>query len=858
MAGKSDDKNQNNLDTGAIEAGNKEMLAVMQDVFSVLNNLGKQQQTEMTTENEALTSFLSAESALNDATNRFAGPSPRFYAPTWMGSQSHPKRASYKTEFTPVIKAALTAPTVQSDESAIAAQLLESNIKATFHQKALELGLKKGGSGIPGDLTDDTNAMEWVADSVISLSGTVPEATQTALANALIKQVKKIKTTTLYTNIQTDDYWENVESIEEPDTSAKVAINTAIEQVNDFISTMWVSLSDTPLPGKKTSGSDATDPIQNAIQKQLESTIKSATIKGYLTNLSEAEQTTLKDSITDTVNEALKGLPKTAPSGTTRKANYNTIQALLKGYSSHPTSNPFIKGFPPSKTSTSDYKTWDGSFWDVIHQVLVGSTAAEASAIAKKVNSVLSALHGTYKTLPRNPLNPNAPISDENEITGWVMNTVTNLISKKTVTLMQGEHLKSGLIDVVTRLFPIPDQISFYQTFQDNLKNALLKLPSLHAGSSASENSKTGEFVPDSQQEDKLKKSQQGHAEDQKTLQVVPPSGKGNSTGDSKDGNGLLHAISSNVSASNLQSIAKNVLKKDPSNSVAQALVGASSANDISEITNDLKSTLVSSMEDIVNQAITNVFVSLSEQGVQGQMISTAYDYQIINRISNYTSTLLNQLDKHYDKDVPTNSAESIAAAQSITSASVSYRNYANDLDSLYESYQRAGETSNSNSGRSTAQLNTYIDGSHSSGSGPAWSKSLTQISDAIYSTSSSEESLILTSEFDAVQLAANAAGFGSNLTDEFVQERTNAENALNSLLTNTQQLFATTQTSYDTLAKDYFTALADYTETREAYQIDEAMSSAYDSALAGLTGIMETSEIAFDSASLATLASNS
>ena len=498
--------------------------------------------------------------------------------------------------------------------------------------------------------------------------------------------------------------------------------------------------------------------------------------------------------------------------------------------------NEIIAAFPPpAKKSTADYSTWDGCFWNTVKRVLVGNPAAEAKAVTADINKILSALQSSYKVLPRNPLDPTAPVSDETEINMWVINTISNLSSQKVVTPMQEDLLKSGLIDVVTRLFPIPDQISFYVTFQDNLRNALLKLPSPQAPPP----------IPTQEEDSDEENAKEGSENSKDTSkQTVQAS------------NGLLNMVAEQLSPENIHKIAKQLRKTNSKNSVAQAITETDYSSDLSEFTNELQTTMTNKVESIVNEAISNVFVSLSKQGAQGQMISSAYDFQLVNRISNYTSTLLRQLDEHYDKDVPENGNESIKAAQSITKASAFYANFAADLDAVHEAFGRSTQNENSKSGRNANEISTYVEGNQSASAQPAWRKNLDQVARAIYGDNSSVESLIHTSEYDAVQLAANAAGFGSKLSEEFVEDRSNAEKALNSLLANTKQIFNDTQQSFQDLANDYFGALSEYTDSRESYQIDEAVNEAYTSALSGLTGIVATGQVQYASNSVSSMQS--
>jgi len=780
-------------DQKAIQAGEKLMLDVNESLNSVLNELGELQTSGLTAESEALTQLLSAESNLSNATTVFAGPSPKFDAPTWEGSDSNPKRASYEKEFTPVITKCLTAPTVQSDELAIAAQLLEGTIKTTFQQQAGQQNLTETGDGFPSDLSVDTVAMQWVADSIIRLSGNVAEDVQTKLANDLIAKVTKMTAKQLYENLKLPDYWQAVTSLE-----SNGGYNDVVGEIEAAIAGMWSTYGNAK--------NLTEDVIANATASII-TDLKATKTQEALTALSPLELQSVKDRITNIPSP----LPSPKPA---KNKNYEIVETAIAKFQKDIASNI------PKATGTA---TWDGDFGAIVENALLGSSATHAAAVLAKQNKILNALENNYNTLPRNPLNPSAPISDETEITTWIESTVSTLRTKKVITSTQGDLLNSGLIDEVMRLFPIPDKISFYQTFQDNLSDSLLNLPELNSNKQgSSDNSST-------------KSSENGQV--------------------TADGSGLRHAISSQLSGSSLQDAAQKVtITADKPNKIAAAIATTSSVNDLNAICNELSHTLTAEVESIVQKAIENVFVSLSEQGVQGQMISSSYDYQLIKRITSYTNTLLTQLDKHYDVDVPENKDDSIKAAQSVTAASVSYSKFVKDLVSLNENYKLAEDTANPQSGGSTSELNLYFKGNKSSGAQPTWAESLISISDAIYGSSSNKEALILESEYDAVQLAANAASFSSKLDDEFIQERSNAEAALNNLKNNTEQLFSTTQTSYNDLSDVYFNALEQYTQSKESYEIDEAVNTAYNSALAGLFQIMETSNIQYGTASLATI----
>ncbi|WP_018970914.1 hypothetical protein [Rubritalea marina] len=824
-------------DQDAISAGNTAMLPVTNELFTVLDDLGKQQNAELASEDAALTAFLNAETNLSNATTQFAGPSPRFNAPTWEGSTANPKRASYKKEFTPIIQDVLNAPTAQSDEMAIAEQQLEIAIKEAFQQQAQSKKLVQGGK-----LTfkDDTVAMQWVADTIISLSGTIPEDVQTNLANMMIARINGMTANTLYSNLQSEtDYWRSITALEVSGGSTTGYLETAIGQAEVYLMNLWSSNSDA-----KSLDNNALTASTNALIKEI---IQNSNAQEAFAALSPSELKHFQGRITAAAAKALKALPSPAPTTAPQDNNYKVVSQALSNYSKA-SNNAFLKAFPQAKGEPS----WDGDFWSIVETALVGSPAASEAAKQAKLNKILNALQTTYKTLPRNPLNPNEPITDETEITTWVETTVTTLATNKVVTQAQEDMLKSGLIDEVMQLFPIPDKISFYETFQDNLVDALLNSPELTTSTTTLEDASPAANKKEAKEDaEKVKHPNQAGKTDPKKTKAAKPS----------DGTGLRHSINTVAGTANLQKLAQSVIenqKQGQQNYVAEVLADPNLTKQLEGVSKALTTALLDETKKIVEKAVSSVFIGLSEQGIQGQMISTSYDYQLINRISNYTSTLLEQLDKHYDEDVPTNSTESIAAAQSITAASVSFKNYADDLHALDQSYTDAASTTNKDSGRSTQQLDLYFKGNQSKGTEADWAASLDDVANAIYGSSGKKEALILTAEYDAVRLAADAAGFSSNLNDEFLQDRSSAEAALNSLLTNAKQLFDTAQTSYDKLSGEYFDALSTYTASKESYLIDEALSTAYSSALSGLTSIMENGNVSYEADSMATLSSKS
>ena len=64
------------------------------------------------------------------------------------------------------------------------------------------------------------------------------------------------------------------------------------------------------------------------------------------------------------------------------------------------------------------------------------------------------------------------------------------------------------------------------------------------------------------------------------------------------------------------------------------------------KITSDQISSLETNIQDIIKIGISTAFDQMAEYGGQGNLMSTTYDCQIITRIADYTTALLNEINK--------------------------------------------------------------------------------------------------------------------------------------------------------------------------------------------------------------------
>lgn len=482
----------------------------------------------------------------------------------------------------------------------------------------------------------------------------------------------------------------------------------------------------------------------------------------------------------------------------------------------------------------SGTSTWESDFGTAVETAL-GGTDGDA-AIKKNVDSVLTKLQASYKLLP---LAPNGgPPASEQVIRNWIQQTISGMATAKSITPLQEDMLISDLSEKVTNMFPQPDKIAFYETFQSNLVNSVLELPPPESVTTASE--VDGNFVPStSVPNSSSSSSSTSSLSSQSSATSSSSAGAGAAAAAEDLGNGLKYWISQLVSPENLTNIAAELAA---SAGVANPL--KANAAGLEKFSTSLSGALQKQLTNVVTEAVDNVFIALAGQGIQGRMLAAGYDYQLINRITQYTNTLLEQLDKHYDVDVPENGQLSLDAAQSITAAAVAMRQFSLSLDQVSSAYEDA--KASDNSGRNS-NVKTWIEGLGGSKDNLS-NCSLKDISDYIYG-SQSPEPLVLSAEYSAVQLAAESAGVSSTLTQVLLNERTEASNALNSLKQNTETMFTTSQASYKSLADNYYEALGNYTTTREEYQIDDAVNSALTAVVGGLQTVLVQGTTSYEAA---------
>lgn len=272
----------------------------------------------------------------------------------------------------------------------------------------------------------------------------------------------------------------------------------------------------------------------------------------------------------------------------------------------------------------------------------------------------------------------------------------------------------------------------------------------------------------------------------------------------------------------------------------------AGKTNSTSITSADIKS-LEKAISGEIKKGITKTFNGLADQGAQGELISATYDRQVITRISDFASNLINKLSNDLDLDIPNNSSQSVKAAQGVTSAAVSFRQFANSLVDLSTAFAGEGNRQKSKGANYLAvqqQVNgPSTDPSHSS---------LEDIANALYLGTGKPEPLIKQSEFNGVQLAAITAGLQTSLKKLLLSDQQDALSALNSMKQQTSTYQDQKYKDYKQDADNYFASLDQYISSRQQFEFDQFNRQIIQQSMDNLTEMIETGELSSISASLA------
>lgn len=474
-------------------------------------------------------------------------------------------------------------------------------------------------------------------------------------------------------------------------------------------------------------------------------------------------------------------------------------------------------GFNPCHGSNNT-GIWPERFCSPIWNILMGN-AGEEQKIMDKTLKILKTLSATLTKY-----NPN----DEASVRNWIQDTITGLQSN-IVSNFQKEELIANLEFAVIKIFPQPDESFFYSNFQELLYQNIYSPPKMdQTTQKLLDDIKRQQELID-QHEDLLK-------DDELKLGTADHHLSTGETGFETGGTGEPTPPSFNPFQHQ---------------GVKQVLEQFFKHHELF-ISNKDKKKLEKDIINVIKIGITDTFSYLVDQGTQGELMTATYDRQIISRIVDYTTNLLNNLNTDLDQDIPKNGSNSLTAAQDVTAAAVAFRQYSDTLLAMKVAFDgernRQVKDSTTGGGYNYQKVSKLIDGPNSDDPNLATVKDL---ANAVYLGTGAPQPLVKQAEYYGVQLAAITAGLQTSLQKLLINDQSAAISALANLKQNAEALFDEKYKAYQTDASTYFTDLDNYISSRQQYKFDQMNRDIVYNSLQQLTGLIERGEVYYEADSI-------
>jgi len=583
-----------------------------------------------------------------------------------------------------------------------------------------------------------------------------------------------------------------------------------------------------------------------------------------------------------------------------------TNRANLAAWQKAPT------GTGGTATGGLDY-VWTSFIEPTITQALKDS--GSTIDVSKETDSILNALSQTFKKLTGDQS------GDEEAVRAWIQTTILNLVQGPELTDDKKEELVADLEDEVTRLFPQPDRITFYNTFSTLLEQQLYD-PSL-LGPSAGKSARNvsgmtptdpnaalaaataaakalGDNVQKALDDLNLAKSKLANAGptasratkarlvqavdakqdaldslteqlDQANIDVAEAQAKvaedpieakllkdraaaaadvatqikdlqdqldGLDDGDEDAKADLENQLAE--ARKNLADLTKqsSATKKSSDGGLKGLLAGFAAENQISDPTKVVE--WQSKVKEEIRKAISKVLTSMSEHGVQGRLLSTTYDYQVVTRVSEYSKAALAQLTTDLDVEIPKNADLALTAAQKVTSAMVNLREFSESLDGLVDGLKGEADSGGKGSARGSGPniIASLVTGGQFAGRYSI--KDLPGVGRALFLSEGHPKPAIKQAEYQAVRLAAGAAGLKTSLQRLLDTEKNEAISSLQALTQAYSTLFQSETTEFSKTATTFFESLGTYIDKRFAFENDQSDLAALRKATVELGDLMD------------------
>ena len=371
------------------------------------------------------------------------------------------------------------------------------------------------------------------------------------------------------------------------------------------------------------------------------------------------------------------------------------------------------------------------------------------------------------------------------------------------------QELIANLEDAVTNIFPQVDSIYFYTNFKRLLYKNIFDPPA--------ETPSISELYEKIKEEDS---QLPGFETGETGLDPIPTPKT-----QRRNRDGIKQIIDKYITSSKLP---------NPSDSIA---------------VNKFKADLESELVNTLNASLEVSFNDLVDQGAQGALLNATYDRQIITRISDYTTTLLDELNSDLNKEIPDNQTLSLDAAKEVTAAAISFRFFAEKLMSVVTTFNDEGDPTGSK-GTNYEEIRNILEGP----SKLPDKLNFIDLANALYAGNGQPEPLIKQAELYGVKLAANAAGLGTSLNKLLKAEQTDTINALKTLKDNATSNYSASYTQFDKKAKTYFTNLDKYISAKQQFEFDQNRLTILQDSMDDLTNYIVQGIDQFDQDSDATI----
>lgn len=763
--------------------------AFKQDLFKVLDNLQVQVNSDVTSEKQALEKFLPMEKKLVAKSKEFGGPSPYFVNPTWTGSNKPNGSKSYEKEFEPIIKRVLSQKTAAQGEHDINVEGLTVNLRNVFKKVFEEENITTG-------MTTEIGIL-WVQDSVLECKAYLSVDDQEGLMNQLTKAIFAKKGLPTEGNFDKNNngygHWLDA-------------------QLDEYLKSIA-----------------SKGPDIEKMTTQLLSLLQS-TLGKY--NLSD------EDSIRDWVQATITGVPSTIPITNLQKEEL--IGALEQD----------ITLMFPQPDASFFYSNIQTILLQNIYNPPPSAVLSDkvTGASAPKNLSVIVTVDNVNSTLTADATGGQKPA------TGYIYKW-TN-ITDKSHPKEVGDKAEADKLSVGVYQVEVSDGINTVTSDPIQLYKSTLALA----------------VQADSQKNVSLNGGDNG------SVVVVAKGGKGSykfswkNLDDLSTGTGRVAADGKTCTMSGLTAgkYLISVIDKDTKKGVAtnsamadiiveitqpdysanngmkyviEKILGVDPKGSSNKGKKELASKLEHAMKEVVKIAISKTFGKLPEYGAQGRLISATYDYQMISRVSDYTTALVDELQSDYNTFIPINSSKALSAAQEITSAAVAFREFADSLPKVKATFESeshhtdaSGNPKANQAGIAYTKIKNLIENNPNS--------SLTTLKDlanAVYLSTGKKVPLIKKAEFEGVSLAASTAGLNTSLSKLLTGEESAALESLTQMKLKAKATYEAAYKSFDVNAKKYFEEMDDYIEAKQEFNYDILKVNAVNNALDTLTQVIET-----------------